>query len=283
MRKVTVRLASNCGSAFIHSPIYIQLSSGNFWIPPGKPLRFPPSGNVPSKGFPIAEVARGLQAAVTTAQFVGGCEIRDVSPITTHEHRGSRGQILSQAEVFEFSFTTLDDQVDFSHSGINLNGKTESKGQAQLLLSLRIGPGDEDFDVKPVDPLDCFIAGTNGGWGGEGRMPKDILKKKSRKHVKPEGDVYGDDTLFAFDPLSRRNAQCGWSPGAFWDPDGSADDWQAYMSGAGSGPKSVDEPGPQGPSQVGTLWTRDSLGAGPPPSSSVPGASRSAPDARNEP
>ena len=111
VRRITVRLASNCGSAYIHSPIYIQLSTGNFWIPPRQPLRFPTTGDFTGDGHPISDIAEKLHQAVSQAQVVGGNEIRDVSLISTHPHVNDEGIKQSDATVYEFSFTTLDSRI----------------------------------------------------------------------------------------------------------------------------------------------------------------------------
>jgi len=240
VRKITVRLASNCGSAYVHSPIYIQLSTGNFWIPPRQPLRFPTTGNVTGEGHPIKDIAEKLHQAVSQAQVVGGNEIRDVSLISTHPHVDEKGNTLSAATVYEFSFTTLDSEVDFSQSGINMEGATENKGKDQLLFSVKVGPGADEFDVKPISQLACFYAGKYGGWRkkkrkknrGPVQMPEDVLRKGSRKHAGPEGGVWpDDDTLFQWDPAYANRAVCGQSADPFWDPHESARDWCNFMEG----------------------------------------------------
>jgi hypothetical protein len=170
-----------------------------------------------------------LRGHVGISQFPSrGADVSEVSKLTEGPLLGGRGQVLGTTRVFEFSFTTRADQVDFAHSGINNPEGSETKGKSQLLMAVRVRvpPGEEEVQIKPVSELACF----DHRGGRRGQSPGDVCPQSTRIAVQPgEVKVAGDTRLFAFapplvDPFDRVRDRA-----AYWDPRAAVADWTAKM------------------------------------------------------
>jgi hypothetical protein len=232
-RQVTIRLSSCCGTPFIHQPVYLQLSSGEVWIPLDGPIRVPPRGDKsPSPKVSVADIAAALGKAVVAAQVAGGAKVGNVTPVTRGPWVDEDGNQHGSAEVFEFSFATEDDEIDFSVSGVEFDASGhEYSGGTQLKLAVLVGAGDNEFEVKPVPMVRLVETGASGKpWR---KPPGGIVPKRKRIRVRRgEGGRFGDPPLFPPPDIRPRAWQDEGEQRAYWEPGESDWQWAARMAGS---------------------------------------------------
>jgi len=170
-RKVTVSIASNCGGAEIHQPIWIQLSIGERWVPHDGPKRFPPlnpDGSSPTgtgAGSPtvqVKDVAETLREHMAASPLIGH-GVSDAHNVTgVSEVKTDQGT----TSIFSFSFETEMSEVDYSVNGVTLGtspSRTGTDGPAgtpgtQLDMCLTVEEGEGEFRVKKVSVASLFEA-----------------------------------------------------------------------------------------------------------------------------
>jgi len=141
--------------------------------------------------------------------------------------------VTGSAAVFEFPFTTKDNEIDFGMTGVKVdsNGKPVRLGKTQLAMAVVVDEGDGELEVKPVEAKDVIARATSSR--SRRKAPGVVVPKKRRKKLKSgAGGSYGDKRLF---PMRKGSAKSAfWSlrdeHAAFWEWDGlDVEDWAARM------------------------------------------------------
>ena len=242
-RRISVRLSSMCGTPYIHQNVLIQLSSGEHWIPKSGPILMPggdPKDNGGGTNSPkssVRKIAIAPRDAVSASAKESGAKVSGVSGISTTigTYKEIKGKSVKQgtAAVFEFSFDTSDDEVDFGMTGVKVTpkGKPRKICTTQLAMAIVVGKGTGEIEVKPVSPTAIIGRATSNK--KRKRLPGRTTPKKKRKRLKSgEEGSYGDDRLYPTRQGNMRSAF--WDPsaeqGAFWEWDGlNNEDWASVM------------------------------------------------------
>lgn len=160
-RTITLTFRSNCGGAYVHSAVLLQLSLGETWVPP-VPERVPPVGQgdpaKPSTGWPKGLPVKNVAEAA--ARLLRG--INSIVPGAVHDITGppENGPITVTFQV--------DDQIVPEIDYGCADGSAESADKGQLVMSATVVPSQPPFPCKEIGFAEVTTAYRNKGWS---RLP----------------------------------------------------------------------------------------------------------------